>query len=59
MFHIFKNKKQLNILQICDGRDFLAQMLIRSTELSVTTKMSAEPETPPNENVLLTVVHNY
>ena len=32
---------------------FLPQMLMRSTELSATTKLSAEHETPPIANVLL------
>ena len=32
---------------------FSAQMLMRSTELSATTKLSAEHETPPIANVLL------
>jgi hypothetical protein len=32
---------------------FSAQMLMRSTELSLTTKLSAEHEAPPIANVLL------
>lgn len=32
---------------------FLAQMFIRRTELPLTTKLSAENETPPIANVLL------
>ena len=36
-------------------RGFSAQMFIRRTELSVTTKLSAEHETPPIANVLLAV----
>ena len=32
---------------------FSSQMLVRSTELSVATKLSAEHETPPIANVLL------
>ncbi len=32
---------------------FLPQMFMRSTELSATTKLSAEHETPPIANVLL------
>ncbi len=32
---------------------FSAQMLMRRTELSVTTKLAAEHETPPIANVLL------
>ena len=32
---------------------FSAQMFYRSTELSITTKLSAEHETPPIANVLL------
>jgi hypothetical protein len=35
---------------------FSAQMFIRSTALSATTKLSAEHETPPIANVLLAVV---
>ena len=34
---------------------FLAQMLMRRTKLSVSTKLSAENETPPIANVLLAV----
>jgi len=34
---------------------FSPQMLMRSTELSATTKLSAEHETPPIANVLLCV----
>jgi hypothetical protein len=32
---------------------FLAQMFMRSTKLSATSKLSAEHETPPIANVLL------
>jgi len=32
---------------------FSAQMLMRRTELSITTKLSVEHETPPITNVLL------
>ncbi len=35
---------------------FLAQKLVRRTELSATTKLSAEREKPPIANVLLPVV---
>ena len=35
---------------------FLPQMFIRRTKLSVTTKLSAEHETPPIANVLLATV---
>jgi hypothetical protein len=35
---------------------FLAQMFIRRTELSLTTKLSAEHETQPIANVLLPAV---
>ena len=35
---------------------FSPQMLMRSTELSATTKLSAEHETPPIANVLLAAV---
>ena len=52
--------------EICDGyrfgglrwAGFSAQMLMRSTKLSVTTKLSAENETPI-ANVLLAVVYLY
>jgi hypothetical protein len=37
----------------CGG--ILAQMLMRRTKLSVSTKLSAENETPPIANVLLAV----
>ncbi|MCB5997997.1 hypothetical protein, partial [Flavobacterium psychrophilum] len=38
---------------------FLAQMLMRSTKLSATTKLSTEHETPPIANVLLVAVFNF
>ena len=44
-----------NVLQICDGRAFQHKMFIRSTALSVITKLSAEHEAPPIANVLLAV----
>jgi len=49
-------KVAANVWQICDGRAFLAQILMRRTELSATTKLSAEHETPPIANVLLVAV---
>uniref|UniRef100_UPI0023F3DB67 hypothetical protein n=1 Tax=Flavobacterium filum TaxID=370974 RepID=UPI0023F3DB67 len=42
-----------NVLQICEVAGFLPQMIMRSTKLSATTKLSAEHETPPIANVLL------
>ncbi len=42
-----------NVLQICDGQDFYHKMLMRSTKLSLTTKLYAEHDTPPIANVLL------
>jgi hypothetical protein len=47
-----------NGLQIGDGRAFQhppAGGLVRSTELSATTKLSSGDETPPIANVLLAV----
>jgi len=60
-FHLLKSIQQINLFvdsrhtRFADLRwaGFSAQMLMRSTELSATTKLSAGHETPPIANVLL------
>jgi hypothetical protein len=41
----------ITVSQICDGAGFSAHMFVSRTAFSLTTKLSAEHETPPIANV--------